>query len=65
VSPAARRRAVKRVCVTLEVSERRACRVLGQSRTTQRYKPKVSDDEVALTTPRSWRARTVGTDIAA
>jgi len=50
VSPAARRRAVKRVCVTLEVSERRACRVLGQSRTTQRYKPKVSDDEVALTT---------------
>jgi len=41
---------VKRVCVTLEVSERRACRVLGQSRTTQRYKPKVSDDEVALTT---------------
>ena len=41
---------MKRVCVTLEVSERRACRVLGQSRTTQRYKPKVSDDEVALTT---------------
>lgn len=50
MSPAARRRAVKRVCVTLEVSERRACRVLGQSRTTQRYEPKVSDDEAALTT---------------
>jgi putative transposase len=31
------------------VSERRACRVLGQSRTSQRYEPKVADDEDALT----------------
>jgi putative transposase len=31
------------------VSERRACRVLGQSRTSQRYCPKVVGDEGALT----------------
>lgn len=49
MGPAVRRRAVKRVCVTLKVSERRACHVLGQSRTTQRYEPKVADDEAALT----------------
>ena len=34
---------------TLSVSERRACRVLGQVRRTQRYTPKVADDEEALT----------------
>ena len=33
----------------LAVSERRACRVLGQVRRTQRYTPKLSDDEAALT----------------
>lgn len=32
------------------MTERRACRVLGQPRTTQRYQPIVVDDEVALTT---------------
>lgn len=32
------------------VTERRACRVLGQSRTTQRYQPILRDDEVPLTT---------------
>ncbi len=31
------------------VSERRACRVLNQPRATQRYEPKVSNDEAALT----------------
>jgi len=31
-----------------EVSERRACRTLGQPRSTQRYQPKVKDDEAAL-----------------
>ena len=30
---------------TLSVSERRACRVLGQVRRTQRYTPKIADDE--------------------
>lgn len=33
----------------LGISERRACRVLGQSRATQRYFPIVRDDEVPLT----------------
>ncbi len=31
------------------MTERRACRVLGQPRTTQRYQPIVVDDEAALT----------------
>jgi len=31
------------------VSERRACQVLGQSRATQRYLPRVRDDETPLT----------------
>ena len=35
---------------TLAVSERRACRVLGQVRRTQRYTPRKGDDEVFLTT---------------
>ncbi len=33
----------------LGVSERRACRVLKQPRTTQRYEPKPAADEHALT----------------
>ena len=33
----------------LGVSERRACRVVGQARSTQRRRPKVRDDEDALT----------------
>lgn len=33
----------------LRVSERRACRALGQVRSSQRYTPKVIDDEAALT----------------
>jgi transposase InsO family protein len=33
----------------LGVSERRACRALGQSRAVQRYETKVTDDEVRLT----------------
>ena len=38
-----------RVQETLGVSERRACRVLGQSRATQRYAARPRDDEDALT----------------
>ena len=37
-------------CVRLAVSERRACRVLGQVRRTQRYTTRMGDDEVLLTT---------------
>jgi transposase InsO family protein len=33
----------------LGVSERKACRVLGQARSTQRHRPKVKEDEEALT----------------
>jgi putative transposase len=40
---------VERACRALRVSERRACRVLGQSRSTQRYEPCVADDEAVLT----------------
>ena len=35
------RQAVGHVCEVLSVSERRACRVLGQVRRTQRYTPRV------------------------
>jgi transposase InsO family protein len=38
-----------RVCQVLPVPERRVCKVLGQPRATQRYRPQVADDEVALT----------------
>ena len=31
------------------ISERRACRVLGQARSTQRHRPTAADDEAALT----------------
>lgn len=48
MSPARRRRAVEAVCGRLPVGERRACRVLGQPRTTQRYEVRVADDEAAL-----------------
>jgi len=40
---------VHHVRETLGVSERRACRVLGQARSTQRHVAKVADDEAALT----------------
>ncbi len=36
------------VCLKLDVSERRACRVLGQPRSTQRRQPYVPDDEPRL-----------------
>ena len=37
------------VIETLGVSERFACRVIGQPRSTQRAEPKTADDEAALT----------------
>jgi putative transposase len=48
VSPARRRQVVDRVCRLLGVSERRACRVLGQARSTQRHLSKVSGEESGL-----------------
>ncbi len=37
------------MCVTLHVSERRACKVLGQQRSTQHHRQCMPDDEDALT----------------
>jgi transposase InsO family protein len=48
LSPAKRRRAVAHARAELRVSERRACRVVGQARATQRYVPTESADERAL-----------------
>ena len=49
ISPARRREAVRHVQGLLEVSERRACRVIGPPRTTQRYNQRSADDEERLT----------------
>lgn len=49
LSPARRRACVEHVITKYGVSERLACRVLGQPRSTQRKIPKQSGDEAALT----------------
>ena len=50
VSPSRRRHCVERVRVVFGVSERRACKVLGQHRSTQRRQPTtVSEGELTLT----------------
>ncbi len=49
VSPARRRACVEHVVRQVGVSERRACVVLGQHRSTQRMAPRGADDEAALT----------------
>jgi putative transposase len=41
---------VGRVCGELRVSQRRACRVLGQARSTQRYNPCPGEEEERLVT---------------
>ena len=40
---------VFKVCAFLNVSQRRACRVIGQARTSQRYIPEVRSEEERLT----------------
>jgi hypothetical protein len=50
LSPARRRQTVEHGCATVGLPERRACRVLGQPRSTQRHHGGPSDDDVALTT---------------
>lgn len=47
-SPARRREAVALAQRTCAVSERRACRSINQPRSTQRYAPRVADDEAKL-----------------
>jgi putative transposase len=49
ISPAMRRQAAEKVQQELAVPERRVCRVLGQSRSTQRYNKHIPDDEDVLT----------------
>lgn len=48
MSPARRRRAVVMLCDRLDVSERWACRVVGQHRSTQRREPALAGDDQAL-----------------
>ena len=48
VSPVRKRQAVELVQARLEVSERRACRTLGQSRSTQRYEAQRPDQDRPL-----------------
>jgi len=48
VSPARRRRAAEQLEEGFGVSQRRACRVVGQPRATQRYQPRPKDDEPVL-----------------
>ncbi len=49
LSPARRRRCIEHVMAKLGISERLACRVLGQHRSTQRKAPKGRADEASLT----------------
>ena len=49
MGPPRRRECVDHVEARLGVSERRACRVLGHPRSTQRYKPSPVEEEKALT----------------
>src|SRR3954467_9964461 len=49
LSPARRRACVEHIRSVLKVSERRACRALGQPRSTQRKAPRGQEDEEALT----------------
>jgi len=48
VGPARKREAVTHVCAALETSERRACKSLGQARSTQRYEMKSKDRDASL-----------------
>jgi putative transposase len=48
VSPSRRRGAVCMLQDRLAISERRACRILGQSRSSQRREPVVAQDDAAL-----------------
>ena len=49
MSPARRRACVEHVMLRLNISERRACRTLGQYRSTQRKMPRGKADEEAPT----------------
>jgi putative transposase len=48
VSPNQRRQAVRHLQETFGISQRRACRILGQPRSTQRRQPKPNEEETRL-----------------
>ena len=48
IAPDSKRQAVRQAVEALEISERRACQVIGQPRSTQRYDKRVPDDEGLL-----------------
>ena len=48
LSPQRRRLGAEHVQREFQVSERRACPVLGQGRSTQRYQRRVQDDEALI-----------------
>ena len=48
MSPSRRRQAVRMLQDRLGISERRACRYVGQPRSTQRHEPLVAEDDAAL-----------------
>jgi transposase InsO family protein len=50
VSPSRKREAVEHLEASFEVSERRACDVVDQPRSTQRYSPRPASDEAVLVT---------------
>ena len=60
MSPAGRRRCLDHVKERLGISERRACRTLGQHRSTQRQYPSGPSDEASLTADIIELARTYG-----
>jgi putative transposase len=60
VTPAAKREAVAHLRGQFEVSERRACTVLGVDRTSVRYRSRRADDD-AIRAP--WRASGAGAAI--
>ena len=49
ISPDRKRKAVQQSIQALDVSERRACRMVGQPRSTQRYHKRPAVDEEYLT----------------
>jgi putative transposase len=48
IAPDSKRQAVRQAVEALDVSERRACQVIGQPRSTQRYDKQIPDDEELL-----------------
>ena len=60
LSPSRRRRCIDHVRQSIGVSERRACRTLGQHRSTQRKVPQGRDDEQRLTADTIELARQYG-----